>query len=165
MTEQLSTNIRWCLSFRGWLANWCWLLSGDLASSLLDATILTAWQLAPSKVNNPKEQGRDFPGGPGVKNLPAKAADRGLILDLGTKILHASGRLSPCTNLLNPCTLEPVHRNYWTPEPNYWNPLPRACALQQDKPRQREACTPQLGSSPTTRGSLHTAAKTQCCQK
>ena len=27
---------------------------------------------------------------------------------------------------------------------------PRACALQREKPLQREACTPQLGSSPSS---------------
>ena len=111
LTEQLSTNIQWCLSFRGWLANWCWLLSGDLESSLLGVTILTAWQLAPSKVNNPKEQGRDFTGGPGVKNLPAKAADMGLILGLRTKILPASGQLSPCTT-----PVEPLHSGARAPQ-------------------------------------------------
>ena len=88
-------------------------MSGDLASSLLDVTILTAWQLAPSKVNNPKEQGRDFPGGPGVKSLTAKAGDMGLILGLGTKILHASGQLSLCTT-----PVEPLHSGalaLWSP--------------------------------------------------
>ena len=35
-----------------------------------------------------------FPGGPVVKNLPANAADRGLIPGFGTKIPHASEQLS-----------------------------------------------------------------------
>ena len=35
----------------------------------------------------------DFPGGPVVKNSPAKAGDVGWIPDLGTKIPHALGQL------------------------------------------------------------------------
>ena len=34
----------------------------------------------------------DFPAGPGVKTLPSTAGGTGLILGLGTKILHASWR-------------------------------------------------------------------------
>ena len=125
-TEQLRTHIQRCWSFRVWLANWCWLLSGDLASSLLDVTILTAWQLAPSKVNNPKEQGRDFPGGPGVKNLPAKAGDMGLILGLGTKILHASGQLSLCTT-----SIEPLYYGAQAPQLlNPWVPITETRCLE-----------------------------------
>ena len=37
---------------------------------------------------------RDFPGGPMVKNLPSNAGDVGLIPGQGTKIPHATGQLS-----------------------------------------------------------------------
>ena len=37
----------------------------------------------------------DFPGGPVIKNLPCNEGDSGSILDQRTKILHASGKLSP----------------------------------------------------------------------
>ena len=36
----------------------------------------------------------DFPGGPGVKNLPCKAEDVGSIPDWGTKIPHATEQLN-----------------------------------------------------------------------
>ena len=36
----------------------------------------------------------DFLGGPFLKNPPPKAGDMGLVPDLGTKILHASGQLA-----------------------------------------------------------------------
>ena len=49
-----------------------------------------------------KEQGRDFPGGPVVKNLPANAGDTGSIADPGRRHMPA-GQLSPCT-----MTTEPV---------------------------------------------------------
>ena len=39
--------------------------------------------------------GKDFPGGPVVKNLPYNAGDVGLIPGQGTKIPHAVGQLSP----------------------------------------------------------------------
>ena len=38
---------------------------------------------------------RDFPGGPGVKNLPSNAGDKGQITGWGTKILHAAGQVNP----------------------------------------------------------------------
>ena len=37
-----------------------------------------------------------FPGGPGVKNLPANAKEMGLIPGWGAKIPCAVGQLSPC---------------------------------------------------------------------
>ena len=42
-------------------------------------------------------KGRDFPGGPVVKNPPSNAGDSGLIPGRGTKIPHAAGQLSPRT--------------------------------------------------------------------
>ena len=37
----------------------------------------------------------DFPGGPVVKNSPCNAGDSGLIPGWGTKVPHASEKLSP----------------------------------------------------------------------
>ena len=37
---------------------------------------------------------RDFPGGPGVKNLPYNAVDMASILGLGAEIPHAEEQLS-----------------------------------------------------------------------
>ena len=48
----------------------------------------------------------DFPGGPGVKNLPSIAGKLGSILGQGTKIPHAVGQLSPCS-----ITTEPMEHN------------------------------------------------------
>ena len=41
-----------------------------------------------------EEEGRDFPGGPVVKNLPSNAGDTGLIPGQGTKIhkLHSAAK-------------------------------------------------------------------------
>ena len=48
--------------------------------------------------------GRDFPGGPVVKNPPSNAGDTGSIPGEGTKIPHAVGQLSLRA-------LEPTHHN------------------------------------------------------
>ena len=48
----------------------------------------------------------NFPGGPGVKNLPSNAGDVGLIPGRGTKIPHAVEQLG-----LPAATTEPEHRN------------------------------------------------------
>ena len=66
----------------------------------------------------------DFPCGPVVETLSANAGDVDLIPGLG-KILHASEQPSHTLQL----------------------PSSRARALQQEKPPQWEAHTPQLGSS------------------
>ena len=39
-----------------------------------------------------KDNGRDVPGGPVVKNLPSNARDMSLIPGRGTKIPHAAGQ-------------------------------------------------------------------------
>ena len=75
---------------------------------------------------------KDFPGGPVVKNLPAKTGDRVLSL------VWEDPTLCKAT--------QPMH-NYWTHMPQ----LPkraysRACAPQQEKPPQWEAHTLQLES-------------------
>ena len=47
------------------------------------------------------------------------------------------------------CALEPRSLDYWVLEPHLLKPAhPRACALQQEKTLQWEACTQQLKSSP-----------------
>ena len=43
-----------------------------------------------------KRRDRAFPGSPGLRNLPANAGVSGSIPGLGTKILHAMGKLNPC---------------------------------------------------------------------
>ena len=45
---------------------------------------------------------RDFPGGPGVKNLPSYAGNVGSVLGRGTKIPHATGQLSLQTAIPEP---------------------------------------------------------------
>ena len=42
-----------------------------------------------------KQEVRDFPVGPVVKNPSSNAGDMGLIPGQGTKIPHAAGQLSP----------------------------------------------------------------------
>ena len=49
--------------------------------------------------------GRDFPGGPVVKNLPSNAGDTGSIPGGGTQIPHAMGQLSLYTSTRE----KPVH--------------------------------------------------------
>jgi len=51
----------------------------------------------------------EFPGGPVVKNSPAKAGDVGWIPDLGTKIPHALGQQACRPNLeRSPSLLPPL---------------------------------------------------------
>ena len=85
---------------------------------------------------------KDFPGDPAVKTLPANAGDVGLIPSLGTKILHGLEQLSLGTTTAEAC-------------------VPRAGALQREKPLQREA----RAWLSTTGGRPHTARKTQRSQK
>ena len=110
----------------------------------------------------------DFPGGSVVKNLPTNAGDKGSIL--GPRRSHMPGATKPVCHNFWSCVLEPGSHSYWACMPHLLQPLcPRACVLQQGKPLQWGTCTLQLESSlsslPTTRGSLHSAAKIQCCQK
>ena len=96
-----------------------------------------------------KSSQQDFPGGSLVKNLPANAGDTNSIPDPGRS--HTPwGNYSPVPQLLS-CTLEPGNRHYRARAHvlhllKSWSP--RARALQQEKPLQWEACTPQLESSP-----------------
>ena len=79
--------------------------------------------LCPAKLSFQSE-GKDFPGGPVVKNPPANAGNTDSIPG-PWKIPHDMEQLSPCIP-----TTEPI--------------CPRAHALQQEKPPQWEAHTPQL---------------------
>ena len=75
---------------------------------------------------------RDFPGGPGVKNLPSNAGDVGLIPGRGTEIPHAVGQLSPCATTIElkrlnkraqvPQTTEPKCPGAHTPQLERENP-------------------------------------------
>ena len=49
---------------------------------------------------------------------------------------------------------------------NYWASAPRACALQQEKPLQREASAsqPEVAHFSTTTEKLCSVMKTQCSQ-
>ena len=78
---------------------------------------------------------RDFSGGPGVKNLPSKVRDTGLIPGEGTKIYHVMEQPSPCTT-----TTELVYSRAHVLQLR----RPRAYALQQEKPPQQETHTAQL---------------------
>ena len=49
-----------------------------------------------------KCKGRDFPGGPVDKNLPAKARGTGSVPSQGTKIPHASEQVNPHTTTSEP---------------------------------------------------------------
>ena len=77
-----------------------------------------------------KQDNRDFPGSPVVKNLPANAGDMGLIPGPGNKIPHVRGN--------------------WACEPQILKPRsPRALALQQEKPpwRKGHAAQPERSFS------------------
>ena len=86
-----------------------------------------------------------FPGGPVVKNLPANAGDR---LDPWSwRIPHAAEQLRPFVTTTE-TTLGPRSRSYWAHVLQLLKPMcPRACAPQQGKPQQWEACTQQLESN------------------
>ena len=51
----------------------------------------------------------DFPGDPVVKNPPSSARDMGSIPGWGTKIPHALGQLSPCTETMEPPARSRTH--------------------------------------------------------
>ena len=55
------------------------------------------------------KHGRDFPGGPVVKNPSCNAADADSVPGQEAKTLHASGQLSPCTTTTEPVSNEKVH--------------------------------------------------------
>ena len=71
---------------------------------------------------------RHLPAVPVIKSLLASAGDKGLIPGLGR--FHMLSRNKACV----PKLLKPLHSG--------------ACAQQQEKPSQREACTPQRRVAP-----------------
>ena len=87
-------------------------------------------------------QGQEFNlnphAAPNHRNLPVNAGDLlGSIPGVGGRILQAAGQLGPCTTITEPALQSP-----WTTTTEAH--LPTACAPQQEKPPQWEACTPQL---------------------
>ena len=67
----------------------------------------------------------DFPGGPVVKNLPSNGGDKGSIPGWWTKVPHASGQLSLCTQL---CNEDPVQSKQKQKQKNPKNQKPTVTA-------------------------------------
>ena len=74
--------------------------------------------------------GRDFPGGPVVKNLPSTAGDVGLIPGWGTKIPYTMEQLSPCA-----ATTEPSSHNQR--EAQGLQQRPSTAKIKKQTPRKR----------------------------
>ena len=89
-----------------------------------------------------------FPGGSGVKNLPANAGDMGSIPD--SERLYTSWSSQPVCHNCWACALESLGAVTTEPMcPNYWKPVcPRTRAPQQEKLLQWETRALQLESSP-----------------
>ena len=91
-----------------------------------------------------------FPGGAVAKNLPASARDMGSIPGPGrshmprSNYARAPELLSLWSRAREPQLLSP---HTTTTEAH----TPRACALQQERPPQWEACAPQQRVAPTRR--------------
>ena len=103
-----------------------------------------------SKRLSRKQRGRDFPGGAVVKSPPASAGDTGSGPGPGRSHMprrdwaRAPQLLSLCSRAREPQLLS---RHVTTTEAR----APRACALQQERPPQWEACAPQRRVAPTRR--------------
>ena len=54
------------------------------------------------------------------------------------------GATKPACHNYWACAVEPTSHSCWAYMPQLLKPVPRARALQQEKPRQWEACMPQL---------------------
>ena len=104
-----------------------------------------------------KYQPRGFPSGSVVKNQPARAGGMGSIPDSGKSHMswsneaHASQLLSTCSTAQEPQLLSSP------------NTATEAHASQQEGPLQREACTPQLESTPQHTHILATARENPVC--
>ena len=85
-----------------------------------------------------RRKGRDFPGGPVVKNPPSNSGDMDSIPGQGTKIPHARGQLSPCAT-----TTELTCLNK------------RSCVPQTTEPTHSGTCEPQLQSPPALEPACH----------
>ena len=92
-----------------------------------------SWNLFQIYTGKYKRDIWSFPGGQEVKNLPASAGDMGLIP--GLRRSHARGHLSLCTT-----ATEPVLQSRDLKLTKHT--VPRAHAVQQEKPLQWEVWTP-----------------------
>ena len=118
------------------------------------------------KIKQLKVKDRDCPGGAVVKNLPANAGDMGSIPRLGRSHMlqsnkaHAPQLLSLRSRAHKPQLLSP---SATTTEAC----MPRARALQQEKPSQEKHVHHNKEQPPlaTMRESPRAAMKTQCIQK
>ena len=82
-------------------------------------------------------QGKGFPGGSGVKNLPANAGDTGSIPDPGKSHLPPTEKLRPCATTAEPVLQEPQSCNFGATVLQLRKPkCPRTHAPQQEKPLQ-----------------------------
>ena len=87
-----------------------------------------------------------FPGGSGIKDLPANAEDTGLTPDLEGPTCRRRAT-KPVRHNYEACTLEP-RLNHWASWAAATETLsPRTHAWQQENSPQGEACTPPLESS------------------
>ena len=117
-------------------------------------------------------QGRDFPGGPVVKNLPSSAGDAGSIPGREVKIPHAAGQLSPratTTGLARlservhvPQTTEPMRPGVRTPQLERENPP--ATAREKLKHHNEEPALQQKIPHASTK-TPHATTKTRRSQK
>ena len=90
----------------------------------------------------------DFPGGTVDRNLPGNPGDH-RFKPLSRKILHAMEQLSPCTTATEPGSSRALELQLLSPRASTTEAhIPRACALRQRKPLQREAYTPRLERRP-----------------
>ena len=107
--------------------------------------------------NTIKNQWRDFPGGPAVKNPLYNAWDVSSTPGRGTKIPHVAGQLSPCT------TTELACLNQSLCAANYRDHAPWTLCITT---REEKTRTPQLERSlRTTTKSPRAATKTRRRQK
>ena len=91
-----------------------------------------------------KKENQGFPGGPVVKDLSANARYMGSTPDLGRSHMPQSG--PRVARSMHYTTTKPVLQSLGAATTETMRP--RACALQQGKPLQCEACPLQLESSP-----------------
>ena len=86
-------------SILAWKTPWTYekpLISSYNLLSIYESDIALSKDSAYVYSFNPKKAlGRDFPGGPMVKNPPSNAGDKSLIPRRGTKIPHAMGQIRP----------------------------------------------------------------------
>ena len=93
---------------------------------------------------------QDFPGGEWWRILLPMQGTwvRSLVQEDST----CHGAAKPVHHNYWACTLEPMSHNYWSLQATTTeNHMPRARALQQEKPPQWEACAPQQREAPAHR--------------